>query len=475
MQENKMGTQPVNKLIWTMGLPMILSMVLQALYNVVDTMFVINMGSDGVLGNLALSASFPVQIMMIAIGVGSGVGVNAMLSKNLGAKNKDAVNRTAGNGIFLIIVFYAIFLLFGLFLAKPYMRLMSDNAVVVEMGTQYLQICCCISVGSIGFAIAERFLISTGKTLLSMLSQIVGAVTNIVLDYVFIYPLDMGIAGAAYATVIGQILSFVLAMIFHCAVNKEISANPKYIKPSIKIIKQIYRIGFPAFLMQGMLSLMMFGVLLIIGTIKDSYTVDLLSGSYGIYYKLMQMALFAAFGLSNTLISVTSYNYGMANHQRVKQTIKYGIISSLIVTAILTIFFQACANPISDLFALTVEESSSVSKSDVIAICRVALHIATIGYVFMGFSVAIQGILQGFGDVYAPLVISALRLIVLVFPIVYLFTLSENPEKLIWWTFPITELVTAIISYFLLKKSVKKHLSHFSNEIAYVRSDSIAE
>ena len=189
MAENKMGTKKISRLIWSMGLPMILSMVLQALYNVVDTMFVINMGEDGTLGNLALSAAFPVQILMIAIGVGSGVGINAMLSKNLGEGNKKIVDKIAGNGIFLIGVFYVIFLLFGLFLAKPYMRLMSDNTTVIEMGTEYLMICCCISIGSIGFAIAERFLMATGKTLFSMISQVAGALTNIVLDYVFIYPL----------------------------------------------------------------------------------------------------------------------------------------------------------------------------------------------------------------------------------------------------------------------------------------------
>lgn len=459
MKENKMGTQKIGTLIWSMGLPAILSMILQALYNVVDTMFVINMGKDGTLGNLALSAAFPIQILMIAIGVGSGVGINAMISKNLGENNRKAVNKVAGNGIFLICVFYAVFLLFGIFLAEPYMKLMSDNITVIQMGKEYLKICCCISVGSIGYAIAERFLMATGKTLYSMIAQITGALINIVLDYVFIYPLNMGIAGAAYATVIGQIVSFLIAMILHYTTNKEIDGNIKYIKPDIGIIKNIYRIGFPAFLMQGMLALMMFGVLLIIGTIDDTYSVNLLSGSYGIYYKLMQIALFAAFGLSNILISITSYNFGRGNIERVQQTIKYGILDSVIVTVILTVLYQVLANPISNLFALTVEESSVVSKSDIINMCRFALHIATLGYVFMGYSVAVQGILQGFNEVYSPLIISSLRLLVLVLPIAYLFTLSANVCTLIWWTFPIAEIVTAIISYILLKCAVKNHLT----------------
>lgn len=460
MAENKMGTKQISRLIWSMGLPMILSMILQALYNVVDTVFVINMGEEGALGNLALSAAFPVQILMIAIGVGSGVGINAMLSKNLGEDNKQTVNKIAGNGIFLIFVFFAVFLLFGLFLARPYMNLMTNNPTVVQMGTEYLSICCCISIGSIGFAIAERFLIATGKTLFSMISQIAGAVTNIVLDYVFIFPLKLGIGGAAYATVIGQIVSFLLAMILHYSTNKEINGNPKYIKPNLKIIKNIYKIGFPAFLMQAMLALMMFGVLLIISTIPNVYTVNLLSGSYGIYYKLMQTALFASFGLSNTLITITSFNYGLKNDARVKETIKHGIISSVIVTAVITLLYQVFANPVSNLFALTIEESSIVAKSDIIKTCELALHIATIGYVFMGVSVAIQGVLQGFNEVYSPLIISALRLIVLVLPLAYLFTLSNNASTLIWWTFPIAEVITAVISVFLLKCSAKKHIEH---------------
>lgn len=456
--ENKMGVKKINSLIWSMGLPMILSMVLQALYNVVDTTFVINMGDNGTLGNIALSAAFPVQILMIAIGVGSGVGINVSLSKSLGEGKREKVNKIAGNGLFLAGVFFVVFLLFGLFLAKPYMQLMSKDGTVVEMGTQYLKICCCISIGSIGFAIAERFLIATGKTLYSMIAQVAGAVTNIVLDYVFIYPLNMGIAGAAYATVIGQVLSFVLALVFHYATNKEIDGNLKYAKPSFGIIKEVYKTGFPAFLMQGMLSLMMFGVLLIIGTIGDEYVVNLLSGGYGIYYKLMQTALFAAFGLSNTLISITSYNYGVKNYDRVRDTVKYGIIDSVIVTLVLTAIFQIFAEPVSNIFALTVEESSVVSKSDIVSVCKTALHIATIGYAFMGFSVGVQGILQGFNEVYSPLIISALRLIVLVLPLAYLFTLSKNVVNLIWWTFPIAEVLTAIASFFLLKSSLKKNL-----------------
>ena len=449
-QQNRMGTQKVPALLLSMGLPMILSMVLQALYNVVDTMFVINMGAEGALGNLALSAAFPVQIFMIAVGVGTGVGVNAMLSQNLGAGEKQTADKVAGNGLFSAAVFYVLFLLFGAFLAKEYMRLMSANETVVQMGATYLKICCCLSFGSVGFAVAERFLISTGKTLFSMLSQIAGAVINIVLDYVFIYPLGMGIAGAAYATVIGQIFSLLLALAFHYTLNKEIDGSPKYIRPEGKILKGIFSIGFPAFLMQGMLAAMMFGVLLIIGTIPNAYTVNLLSGSFGIYYKLMQTALFAAFGLSNTLISVVSFNYGMKDIKRVTVAAKYGILYSVVVTGVIAALFRIFSAPVSELFALTLDESSVVAKSDVLASTQTALRVATLGYLFMGVSVAIQGVLQGFGEIYTPLIISVLRLIFPTLPLVYLFTLCKNAAAMIWWAFPVSEMIAAAVACLFL-------------------------
>ena len=220
--QNKMSYVPVNKLIWQMGLPMIVSMVLQAVYNIVDTAFVINMGEDGVAGNLALTYAFPVQLLIIAIGVGTGVGLNALLSKSLGEKNFIKADKTVGNGIFLGLCIYAVFLLFGLFGSRPFVEMQAQgNEKVIEMGTQYLTICCTCSFGAIGFTIYERFLQSTGKTLYSTIAQISGAAANILLDWVFIYPLNRGVAGAAWATVIGQILSLAVAMIFHYFTNKE--------------------------------------------------------------------------------------------------------------------------------------------------------------------------------------------------------------------------------------------------------------
>ena len=456
-KKNKMADTPMKKLFWQMGLPMIISMVLQALYNVVDSIFVANMGEDGAIANQALTIAFPIQILIIAIGVGTGVGLNALLSKSLGEKNHEKVNKVAGNGIFLSICIFIVFLLFGAFGSEWFISLFAGgNEQVISMGTTYLQICCCLSLGSIGYTVFERFLQSTGKTMLSTIAQISGAVTNIVLDYIFIYPCKMGVAGAAWATIIGQFVSLILAMIFHYTLNKEVNGNPKYIKPDLSLIKGIYKIGISAAIMQALLSVMMAGVNAILGKAHANPTI--LVGSFGIYYKIQQIALFSAFGLSNTIISILSFNYGMKDKERIDDCIKYGIMDTLIVTLILTIIFELLAKPLASLFGL-----SGGSTTEIIAICTTAIRIASIGYIFMGFSVAVQGILQSLGYALKPLIISLLRLVVFVFPLTYLFTLYDNVESTVWWTFPIAEVATAIISIFLLKKSYKDRISVLEN------------
>ena len=453
--QNKMAVVSVGKLIWKMGLPMIVSMILQAVYNIVDTAFVINMGENGVEGNLALTYAFPVQLLIIAIGVGTGVGINALLSKSLGEKNKEKVDRVAGNGIFLGLCIYLVFLLFGIFGAKSFIAFQAkDNELVARMGGEYLSICCIFSIGAIGFTIYERFLQSTGRTLYSTIAQVSGAVANIVLDYVFIYPMKMGIAGAAWATVIGQIISLVVAMIFHYITNKEIGNDLKNIKPDGKIIKEIYYIGLTAALMQGLLSVMMLGVNLILGMSKENAA--LLQGSFGIYYKIMQFALFACFGLSNTIISVLSFNYGMREKERSIACIKWGLIDTAIVALIVTILFECLSVPLANLFGMASGESGDEITKTVVT----AIRIASIGYVFMGISIAVQGILQALRYAITPLIISALRLAIFVFPVVWLFTQTKNLQSLVWWAFPISELLTATVSSFLCIKTYNEKIKN---------------
>ena len=459
IQKNKMAEASMKSLLLKMGLPMIISMVLQALYNVIDSIFVANIGEQGAIANQALTLAFPIQILIIAIGVGTGIGLNALLSKNLGEKNNEKVNKIAGNGIFLSICIFVIFLLFGIFCSKWFISLFAnENNEVLTMGTTYLKICTCLSIGAIGYTVYERFLQSTGKTMLSTISQISGAVTNVILDYIFIFPLKMGVAGAAFATVIGQFVSLFIAMFFHYTKNKEINGNLKYVKPEIGIIKEIYKIGISAAIMQALLSVMMAGMNAILGCAKADTTI--LVGSFGIYYKIQQIALFSAFGLSNTIISILSFNYGMKDKKRINECIKYGIMYTLMVTFILTIIFEIFAKPLSGLFAL-----SNSSSKEIIEICTLAIKVASIGYIFMGLSIAIQGILQSFGCAIKPLIISFLRLVIFVFPVAYLFTLSSNPASLVWWTFPIAEILTSIISIFILKNTYHEKIAMLDNNI----------
>lgn len=450
-KQNKMAVKPLRKLFWKMGLPMIVSMVLQAIYNVVDSIFVANIEGTGVLANEALTYAFPIQILIIAIGVGTGVGLNALLSKCLGEGDKEKASKVAGNGIFLAIVIYLVFLVFGLFCSRWFISLFTKNEDIIDMGASYLKICSSLSFGAIGYAVYERFLQATGKTMYSTIAQISGAIINIVFDYVFIFPMNMSASGAAWATVLGQFVSLFIAMILHYLKNKEIDGSLKHIRPDRKIIQGIYSIGISAMIMQGLLSVMMAGMNIILGSANaDS---NILVGSFGIYYKIQQIALFSCFGLSNTIITILSFNYGMKDKERCKDCIKYGIVDTLIVTLIITILFEIIANPLSRLFAL-----SGGSTSNLISVCEKATRIASIGYLFMGFTVAVQGIFQALGCSFKPLFTASLRLIVFVFPIAYLFTLSSYVVDIVWWTFPISEALTAIISFFLLRQAMKKKI-----------------
>ena len=377
MNENKMAIKKIKPLLWSMGLPMVFSMVLQALYNVVDTIFVINMGETGIKANLALTYVFPVQIFMIAVGVGTGIGINALLSRSLGEKDQRKIGLTLGNGIFIGIILYIIFLLFGLFASKWFMSIQTNDEEIIKMGSEYLTIVTTLSFGAIGFNVFERFLQATGKTLHSTISQIIGALVNIILDYVFIYPLNMGVAGAAYATVIGQIVSLITSMLFHYLLNKEAKHTLKDIIPNYKIIGGIYKVGWAAMLMQALLSINMF---VMIRVFSINSNADLINGTYGIYYKIQQIALFSCFGLSNTIISLLSFNVGLNDISRIKQCIKWGIIDTVIVAAIITILFECLDGPIAQLFGLT---ATGDNKDTIIDLCKNSIRITYKCYVII--------------------------------------------------------------------------------------------
>lgn len=304
-----MGIQPVRKLILTMGIPMICSMVVQALYNIIDSYFVSQIPKIADQAMNALTLAFPIQMLMVAVGVGTGVGVNALISRFLGQKEFETVNKTTGNAIFLGICTYIVFFLFGIFGLNAYLRSQSSNALVLHLGTQYLSICVFLSFGVILSMVYEKLLQSTGKTLQTTVAQLAGALTNIFLDPVLIFgwfglPV-MGISGAAYATVIGQMVTLALNMFFHYFYNPEIKNGVRYLKPQKDIILHIYQIGIPAIILQALMSFMTYGVNIILAGISENYVT-----AYGVYYKIQQFAFFAGFGLNNALIPLVAYNYG---------------------------------------------------------------------------------------------------------------------------------------------------------------------
>ena len=337
---NKMGVQPIGGLILKMGVPMILSMMLQAFYNIVDSYFVSNMEGVGDAAVNALTLAFPIQALMVAIGIGTGVGVNSLLSRYLGMGDKEKASRIAGNAIFLSICTYILFLIFGLFFVDAYISSQTADPLIREMGNSYLSICCIYSFGSVIYMIYEKLIQGTGKTVLSTIAQISGALTNIVLDPIMIFGLlgcpEMGIEGAAIATVIGQVVSLILGMIFHHTKNKEIDTSFAYLLPDRRIIADIYRVGVPAIIMQALMSVMTYCVNIIFVRISGSVVT-----AYGIYFKIQQFVFFAAFGLNNAIIPIVAFNYGMKDKDRIKRAIRCGMIYNAVIMLIGAVLLAA--------------------------------------------------------------------------------------------------------------------------------------
>lgn len=446
---NKMGTMAVNKLMLGMSIPIIISMVLQAVYNIVDSAFVSNMAEGGEEALNALTLAFPVQMFMVAIGIGTGVGMNALLSKTLGQGDREKVSRIAGNGEFLAIIIYLVFLLFGVFGVRGYISSQTTNPVIVEMAVQYLRICCVISFGIIAFSIFEKLLQSTGLSQYSTIAQVVGAIVNIILDPILIYGLlglpKMGVTGAAYATVIGQICSGGLALYFHITKNKDVKNGIKFLKPSSKIIKDIYSIGLPAIIAQALMSVMTYGLnVILVGVSENMVT------AYGLYYKIQQFILFAAFGLRDAITPIVSFNHGMRNKERIKLGIKYGMKYTLTIMIVGLIVLEIFATPFSRVFGLSGETEN---------LCVSAMRVISVSFIFAGANVAFQGIFQALDSGIESLIISVCRQILFILPVAYGFSLLaiQNPvnDWMVWLTFPIGEFVSAVIACIFMKKIIK--------------------
>ena len=447
----KMSETPVNKLMLSMGIPMIISMVLQAFYNIVDSAFVSNMKSGGEDALNALTLAFPVQMLMVAVSIGTGVGMNALLSKSLGQGDKERAARVAGNAEFLGAVIYAVCLIFGLLGVPSYIRSQTSDPIITDMAVSYLRICCTMSVGIVYFSVFEKLLQATGLSLYSTIAQIAGAVINIILDPVLIYGLlglpELGVKGAAYATVIGQVSSFFLALLFHIKFNSAVENGLRYMRPSGNVIKAIYSIGLPAIIAQALMSVMTYGLNMILRFSGNMVT------AYGLYYKIQQFILFAAFGLRDAITPIVSFSHGMRDRKRVNAGIKYGVMFTLIIMAAGLVGLELFASPLAGVFGLSGETEK---------LCVSAIRIISVSFVFAGLNIAFQGIFQALDSGLESLVISVLRQIVLVLPVAYGFSLLARDDMdkawTVWLTFPIAEFISAAVSLVFMRRIRKNRI-----------------
>lgn len=437
---------PVNKLMLNMGVPMIISMMLQAVYNIVDSAFVANMKDVGEQALNALTLAFPVQMLMVAVGIGTGVGVNALLAKSMGQQDTEKAAKTAGNGIFLMVVIYLVFLLFGLFGTDAYLATQTGNPMIAGMASDYLKICCGLSFGILSFSLYEKILQATGKSMYSTIAQITGAVVNIVLDPIMIYGWcgcpELGVSGAAYATVIGQIVSALFGIFFHIKVNKEVKNGISYMKPSAGIIKGIYAIGFAAIVAQALMSVMTYLLNVIFVKIGENVVT-----AYGLYYKIQQFILFAAFGLRDAITPIISYSHGRKDRERVSAGVKYGLCYTLIIMLAGFIGLELLAQPLAGLFGLSGETG---------ALCVTAIRVISVSYVFAGANIAFQGIFQALDSGMESLVISVCRQFLFVIPVAYAFSMlviHGNCEIwIVWLTFPIAEALSVLVSLLFMRR-----------------------
>ena len=445
-ENNKMKNEPVNKLMLQMGVPMILSMALQAVYNIVDSIFVGNMkeGSEAALN--ALTLVFPIQMLMVALAIGTGVGVNALLARTLGQRNREKAAHVAGNGLFLATIIYIVCVLFGLFGIKAYISSQTSDALVLSMSIDYLRICCLLSFGVVFFSIFEKLLQATGRSLYSTIGQVTGAVINMILDPILIYGFNLGVQGAAYATVIGQILSALLLVIFHIRLNKEFDHDLKYTKPNKRIIKEIYSIGLPAIIAQALMSFMVYAMNLILKFDASAQT------AYGLFYKVQQFVLFMAFGLRDAITPIIAFSYGMQNKQRVKDGIKYGLIYTIVLMALGTLITELFPNFFATLFNAGQSRMYFIS----------AVRIISISFVFAGVNIAFQGVYQALNGGMESLIVSLLRQAILIFPLAWGFSKLVIQYKmdvsLIWYAFVITEVLSCVVGWVFLRRIEKKKM-----------------
>ena len=425
IQENKMGVMPVRRLLVTMSLPMMISMLIQALYNVVDSIFVAQISENAL---TAVSLAFPFQNLMISVGVGTGVGVNALLSRSLGEKEFKRANLAAENGVFLAAVSALVFTVGGVLAARPYFAVQTDVQEIVDYGATYLTICSGLCAGIFIAIMFERLLQSTGRTFYTMITQGTGAIINIVMDPVLIFGLGpfpaMGVAGAAAATVLGQIVGAVLTVIFNARCNPEIQLSLKGFRPNGAIIGSIYKVGVPSIILSSIGSVMTFGLNQILNAFTTTATAVL-----GIYIKVQSFAFMPVFGLNNGMVPIVSYNYGARNKKRLMGTVKFAMVLAGGIMLVGLLLLQTCTAPILSLFN---------ASEEMLAIGVPALKTISLSFVFAGFAIVSSSTFQALGNGVLSMMVSIVRQLLVLLPAAWLLSLSGRVE-LVWWAFPIAE------------------------------------
>ncbi|WP_317621643.1 MATE family efflux transporter [Beduini massiliensis] len=442
-KENKMGYMPVSKLLISMSLPIMISMLVQALYNIVDSIFVAQLGEDAL---TAVSLAFPVQSIMISVAVGTAVGLNSLISRKLGQKRKDEANLAASHGLLLGILSYFVFALFGIFGSRMYFEAFSNNPVVIDMGVQYISICTIFSFGIFLQVISERIMQSAGITIYNMVTQLVGAVTNIILDPIMIFGLfgmpKFGIAGAAMATVIGQIVAMLLSLLLNHLKNHEVRIAIKDFKLNGYLIGEIYRVGAPSIVMQSIGSIMTMGLNVILASSQAAISV------LGVYFKLNSFIFMPVFGLTNGLIPICAYNFGAKKKDRILLAVKDALIYAAIILTIGMGIFLAIPDKLLMMFN---------ASSEMLRIGVPALRFISLSFPLAAVGIVLSSLYQALGEGMYSLIMSVCRQLLVILPLAYILNKLFGMTML-WASFAFAEVISLFICLYLYKRCYKKHL-----------------
>lgn len=449
MKENKMGVMSINKLLITMSLPIMVSMLIQALYNIIDSMFVAQINEEAL---TAVSLAFPMQNLMIAVSTGTGVGMNALLARSLGQKNKEKADKVAENGVFLAIMSSVLFMIFGIFCSRMFFEVQHTGKLISMYGTQYLSICLIFSMGIFMQIAFERILQATGRTLYTMITQSSGAILNMILDPILIFGWfgfpEMGVAGAAYATVIGQFFAAIFAILINHHLNHDVDIKWSKFKMDKSIIKEIYKVGIPSIIMASVSSVMTFGMNQILLTFHKTA-----AAFFGVYIKLQSFVFMPIFGMNNGMVPIVSFNYGAQKKHRITQTIRMGIIYA---TALMFAGFLV--------FQLFPQELLGIFKasSTMLSIGIPGLKIISLHFLLAGACIVFSSSFQALGHGMASLVVSVARQLFVLLPVAYLMSLTGDIDK-VWLAYPIAEIVSLVICIYFFTKIYRNQIAVISN------------